>query len=119
MTNGIPQPIGHEHVMKSGFVKVKVAEPNVWKLKHRIVAEQMLGRELLPNERIRLRNSKKTRANPQPEDITIYTLTEPGKYRKHHVEQPVPEPTELTILQSEVTDLLERVRLLEHRDQSA
>ncbi|MCF0163170.1 MAG: HNH endonuclease [Fusobacterium necrophorum] len=34
---------GHEIITKDGYVKVKVKDPNVWKLKHRIVWESYYG----------------------------------------------------------------------------
>lgn len=36
-------PIGTEITMKDGFIKVKVAEPNKWKLKHVLVWEKHYG----------------------------------------------------------------------------
>ncbi|WP_338885352.1 HNH endonuclease signature motif containing protein [Xenorhabdus sp. TH1] len=35
--------IGSEAVTKDGYIKIKVAEPNKWKLKHRVVWEQHHG----------------------------------------------------------------------------
>ncbi|CAM3697516.1 HNH endonuclease signature motif containing protein [Xenorhabdus thuongxuanensis] len=35
--------IGSEAVTKDGYIKIKVAEPNKWKLKHRVVWEQHYG----------------------------------------------------------------------------
>ncbi|MCX4351733.1 MAG: HNH endonuclease signature motif containing protein [Lachnospiraceae bacterium] len=37
------RPVGSERVNKDGYVEVKVAEPNKWKLKHRIVWEKVNG----------------------------------------------------------------------------
>ncbi|MGF7419843.1 HNH endonuclease signature motif containing protein [Providencia rettgeri] len=37
------QPIGAEALTKDGYIKVKVAEPNKWKLKHRLVWEKYNG----------------------------------------------------------------------------
>lgn len=34
------KPIGSERIDVSGYIKIKVAEPNVYKLKHRVVYEQ-------------------------------------------------------------------------------
>lgn len=36
-------PVNTEVVTTDGFIKVKIAEPNVWKLKHHIVWEQAYG----------------------------------------------------------------------------
>lgn len=35
--------IGSEAMMKDGYIKIKVAEPNKWELKHRVVWEQHHG----------------------------------------------------------------------------
>lgn len=37
------RPVGSERVNKDGYVEVKVAEPNQWRLKHRIVWEKVNG----------------------------------------------------------------------------
>ena len=37
------KPIGTERISVDGYYEVKVADPNVWKLKHRIVYEQAHG----------------------------------------------------------------------------
>lgn len=38
------KPIGTEVLNANGYIKIKVAEPNVWKLKHRIIWEQYNGK---------------------------------------------------------------------------
>ncbi|HBM3184926.1 TPA: HNH endonuclease [Klebsiella oxytoca] len=35
--------IGDEALTKDGYIKVKVAEPNIWQLKHRLIWEQHYG----------------------------------------------------------------------------
>lgn len=37
------KPVGSERVSVDGYVEIKVAEPNKWKLKHRVVWEQAYG----------------------------------------------------------------------------
>ncbi|MHA3050228.1 HNH endonuclease signature motif containing protein [Acinetobacter sp. ANC 4641] len=37
------KPVGHERVTVDGYTEVKIAEPNVFQLKHRIVWEQVHG----------------------------------------------------------------------------
>ena len=71
MPRGVARPIGYEVTMKNGFVKVKTAEPDVWTLKHHVVAEQKLGRPLESGERVTLFNSKETRSDPKPEDVLV------------------------------------------------
>lgn len=38
------KPVGSEVVDRDGYLKVKVAEPNVWKYKHRLLWEQTYGK---------------------------------------------------------------------------
>jgi hypothetical protein len=42
--------IGTEILQDDGYIKVKVAEPNVWKMKHRLVYEQYYGVKLGQND---------------------------------------------------------------------
>lgn len=35
--------IGSERITKDGYIEVKIAEPNKWKLKHRVIYEQNFG----------------------------------------------------------------------------
>lgn len=38
------RPVGSERVTRDGYVEVKVAEPNKWKLKHRLIWEEANGK---------------------------------------------------------------------------
>lgn len=38
------RPVGSERITKDGYVEVKIAEPNKWQLKHRLVWEQAYGK---------------------------------------------------------------------------
>ena len=37
------RPIGSERINVDGYVEIKIADPNVWKLKHRVIWEQHYG----------------------------------------------------------------------------
>ena len=37
------RPIGSERITRDGYIEIKVADPGVWKLKHRVVYEQHYG----------------------------------------------------------------------------
>ena len=37
------KPVGSERITVDGYVEVKVAEPNIWKLKHRLIWEEYHG----------------------------------------------------------------------------
>lgn len=37
------RPVGSERITRDGYVEIKVAEPNVWKLRHRYIWEMERG----------------------------------------------------------------------------
>lgn len=37
------RPVGSERITKDGYIEIKIADPNVWKLKHRYIYEQHYG----------------------------------------------------------------------------
>jgi len=45
-------PVGSEAITSDGYLKVKIAEPNIWKLKHTFVWEQYHGRPVPANHLI-------------------------------------------------------------------
>ena len=45
-------PVGSEAITKDGYTKIKVAEPNKWRLKHRIVWEKHHGRPVPPGHAV-------------------------------------------------------------------
>lgn len=49
------RPVGAERVNVDGYVEVKVAEPNKWRLKHRVVWEETHG-PIPPGHNIQFRN---------------------------------------------------------------
>lgn len=38
------KPVGTERVNRDGYIEIKVADPNIWKLKHRILWEEANGK---------------------------------------------------------------------------
>lgn len=37
------RPVGSERITKDGYIEIKVAEPNKWRLKHRVIWENSFG----------------------------------------------------------------------------
>lgn len=38
------RPVGSERITKDGYIEVKIADPNKWKLKHKVVWETLYGK---------------------------------------------------------------------------
>lgn len=68
------RPVGSERVNVDGYIEIKVAEPNKWRLKHRVVWEQTNG-PILPGYNVQFRNGNRT-------DCRLENL-----YLIHHREQ--------------------------------
>ncbi|MCR5352386.1 MAG: HNH endonuclease [Bacteroidales bacterium] len=49
------RPVGSERVSKDGYVEIKVAEPNKWRLKHRVIWEQERG-QIPPGHNIQFKD---------------------------------------------------------------
>lgn len=58
------RPIGSERTDCDGYIKVKVAEPNVWKFKHRVVYEQTYGK-IPQNHIIIFKDNNKQNFSPE------------------------------------------------------
>jgi hypothetical protein len=67
---------------RTGYWWVKVAEPDVWVKRSRLVAEAMLGRPLLPNEKVHHRDGDK--ANDAPDNLVVLT-------QRQHITEHRPE----------------------------
>lgn len=53
------RPVGSERVNVDGYIEIKVAEPNVWEAKHRVIYEQAYG-PIQPGFNIRFKDGDKT-----------------------------------------------------------
>lgn len=66
------RPVGSERVSRDGYIEIKVAEPDKWKLKHRVVWEMAHG-EIPKDHVIIFKDNDKTNT-----DIDNLILTEKG-----------------------------------------
>jgi len=72
MARGKASKVGDTNISANGYHYTKTASG--WELTHRIVARRKLGRDLLPNERIRFADGKRT--NLRSANLIIYSVGE-------------------------------------------
>jgi hypothetical protein len=82
MRDGSPHSvaIGTRVTLDSGYVKIKVAQPNGWLYEHRFLMERMLGRFLRDGEVVHHINHN--RADNRIENLMVTTASEHA--RRHH-----------------------------------
>ena len=72
----IPQnhkPVGYERINVDGYVEIKVAEPNVFKLKHRVIYENIYGK-IPDNHNVVFADGNKL--NLDPDNLIIVSKSE-------------------------------------------
>jgi len=67
MTRGITAEVGETRISQNGYQYTKT--PQEWRLTHQIIAEEMLGRPLQDDERVRFKDTN--RRNLSPSNILI------------------------------------------------
>jgi len=97
-----PVPVGTERKKLNGYTVVKT-EDRGWEFKHRLVAEEKLGRQLKPYERVVLLDGD--RDNFDPDNIEVRVVKRPNE--KRAMAQRVED------LEREVHELTKRVTALE------
>ena len=76
------RPVGSERVTVDGYVEVKVAEPNKWRLKHRVVYEEHFG-PLKSAEAVIILNGN--RQDLRPENLMKLTRAELARLNLNHL----------------------------------
>jgi hypothetical protein len=72
-------PVGFREVRWGGYVYVKPKSGSKWPLEHRMVMEQMLGRQLHPDESVHHRNGD--RQDNRPENLELWSRWQPAGQR--------------------------------------
>lgn len=57
------KPVGTEVINRDGYIMIKVEEPNKWKLKHRLVYEQHIGKSIPKDKVVVFLDQDKTNCN--------------------------------------------------------
>lgn len=73
------KPVGYERVTRDGYVEVKVAEPNKFRLKHRIVWEENFG-TIPPGHNVQFRDKNRQNLNPD----NLYLISRSEQLRKEN-----------------------------------
>lgn len=77
------RPVGSERVNTDGYIEVKVAEPNKWRAKQRVVWEEMTGEKLTSNDVIIFLNGDKM--NLSADNLYKLTRAELVRYNYDHL----------------------------------
>lgn len=84
MARGAPAPVGSERISQNGYHYTKSGDG--WVLTHRKIAEEdLLGRPLQPDERVRFRNGN--RLDLRPENLMVVKInTDLNSLRKRRLD---------------------------------
>ena len=95
------KPVGHERITVDGYIEVKVAEPNVFKLKHRITWEQVHG-EVPDGCVLVFKNMDKT--DCCIENLELITRSELVRLNQLYSKMATPDSNETCILLARLKD---------------
>lgn len=73
------KPVGYERINTDGYVEVKVAEPNKFRLKHRIVWEENFG-TIPPGYNVQFRDKNRQNLNP----ANLYLISRSEQLKKEN-----------------------------------
>lgn len=77
------RPVGSERVNVDGYVEIKVAEPNKWRAKHRVVYEEHYGEKIQKGEVIIFLDGNKL--NLEIDNLIKLTRAELVRYNQDHL----------------------------------
>ena len=103
------RPIGSERVTVDGYTEIKVADPNVWKLKHRLIWEQHNGQ--IPKGSTVLFGDG-DQSNFSIDNLLLATRAQLAMLNKNNLIQ---EDTELTKTAINVVDLMQKINQVKRK----
>ena len=77
------RPVGSERINVDGYVEIKVAEPNKWRAKHRVVYEEYHGEEVKKGEVVIFLDGN--RLNFEVDNLIKLTRAELVRYNQDHL----------------------------------
>lgn len=89
------KPVGSERVSVDGYVEIKIAEPNKWALKHRIVYEEYHHEKLKPGDVVIMLDGNKT--NLDPDNLRKLTRAELIRYNQDRLHGDNPEINKVAV----------------------
>lgn len=89
------RPVGSERVNVDGYIELKVADPNKWRLKHNVIWEQANG-PIPPGHCILFLDSNKQ--NVSLDNLQLITRKQLARLNQHHLISDNPEVTKTGVI---------------------
>ncbi len=100
------KPVGSERTTKDGYLEVKIAEPNVFELKHRVVWAEANG-EIPKDHAIVFKNKDKT--DCRLENLMLLTRGELARLNQTYIKLSTPETNEACVLMAKVKNKIHQL----------
>lgn len=88
------KPLGYERITVDGYIEVKTAEPNVFRLKHRVVFEKHYGK-IPPGHNVQFKDGNRQNLNPD----NLYSISRKDQLKYQNSIHNYPEEIRKAILQ--------------------
>ena len=100
--------VGYERITVDGYVEVKVAEPNVFELKHRQIWEQQHGK-IPDNHVLVFKNMNKQ--DCQLENLMLISRAELVRLNQSYRKLATPETNETCVLMAKIKDKTHKLKV--------